>query len=47
MASLITKHIPNTITCFNLSRVVASVMGFQGNYKLALVFIILAAIFDF
>jgi len=48
MASLITKHIPNTITCFNLfSGCIASVMGFQGNYKLALVFIILAAIFDF
>lgn len=48
MANSITKHIPNIVTCCNLfSGCIASVMAFQANYKLAISFIILAAIFDF
>lgn len=42
------KHIPNTITCFNLfSGCVACVMAFKGNYPAAAIFIYMAAIFDF
>lgn len=48
MANCVTKHIPNTVTCLNLfSGYVASVMAFQSAYKLALLFIILSAVFDF
>lgn len=48
MANCVTKHIPNTVTCLNLfSGCVASVMAFQSAYKLALLFIILSAVFDF
>ena len=48
MANRITKHIPNTVTCLNLfSGCVASVMAFQGKYELAVIFIILSAVFDF
>lgn len=48
MANKITKHIPNTVTCLNLfSGCVAAVMAFQSNYELAVLFIILSAVFDF
>jgi CDP-diacylglycerol--serine O-phosphatidyltransferase len=44
----ITKHIPNTITCCNLfSGCIATYAGFDGQYLLAVIFILLAAIFDF
>ena len=42
------KHIPNTITCCNLmSGCIAVWWAFQGHYKMALLFIIVGAIFDF
>lgn len=48
MANCITRHIPNTLTCLNLfSGCIACVMAFEANYELALVFIILSAVFDF
>lgn len=48
MANCITRHIPNTVTCCNLlSGCIAVVMAFQSNYKAAILFIILGAVFDF
>ena len=48
MANCITRHIPNIVTCCNLlSGCVASVMAFQSNYEVAILFIILGAVFDF
>lgn len=48
MASCITRHIPNFVTCCNLfSGCIASVMAFYGDYTLAVSFIILGAVFDF
>ena len=48
MANSFTRHIPNTVTCCNLfSGCIASVMAFHGNYKLAILFIIIGAVFDF
>lgn len=42
------KFIPNTITCMNLvSGCISSVMALQGNLQWALVWILLAAVFDF
>ncbi|MBQ3631074.1 MAG: CDP-diacylglycerol--serine O-phosphatidyltransferase [Prevotella sp.] len=42
------KHIPNTITCCNLiCGCIATFWAFQGDYMLALLFIILGAVFDF
>ena len=42
------KHIPNTITCCNLiSGCVATYWAFQGDYRLALLFIVIGAVFDF
>lgn len=42
------KHIPNTITCCNLvSGCIATYFAFQGDFELALLFIIIGAIFDF
>lgn len=42
------KHIPNTITCLNLiSGCIATYWAFQGNYELALLFIVAGAVFDF
>ncbi len=42
------KHIPNTITCCNLiSGCIATYWAFGGNYELALLFIIIGAVFDF
>lgn len=48
MANIITRQIPNTITCCNLfSGCIASVAALQGNYTMAIVFIIIGAVFDF
>ncbi len=48
MANAITKHIPNTVTCFNLfSGCIACVMAFEANYPMAMLFIVMGAIFDF
>ena len=42
------KHIPNTITCCNLlSGCVSCVMAMEGNFLLALTFIVIGAVFDF
>ena len=42
------KHIPNTITCCNLiSGCIATYFAFQSDYRLALLFIVLGAVFDF
>ena len=42
------KHIPNTITCCNLiSGCIATYFAFQNDYRLALLFIVLGAVFDF
>ena len=44
----IRKHIPNTITCLSLlSGCVACVMALHGNLLSALIWIIIAAVFDF
>jgi CDP-diacylglycerol--serine O-phosphatidyltransferase len=44
----IKKHIPNTITCCNLiSGCIATYWAFSGNYEMALLFIIIGAVFDF
>ncbi len=48
MANCITRHIPNTATCCNLfSGCVACVMAFEANYRMAVLFIIVGAVFDF
>ncbi|SFW28102.1 CDP-diacylglycerol---serine O-phosphatidyltransferase [Prevotellaceae bacterium HUN156] len=45
---MIKKHIPNTITCLNLiSGCIATMWAFDGNYRMALLFIIIGAVFDF
>ena len=45
---MIKKHIPNTVTCLNLiSGCIATYWAFQGNYELALLFIVIGAVFDF
>lgn len=42
------KHIPNTITCLNLiSGCIATYWAFQGDYEMALIFIVTGAVFDF
>ena len=42
------KHIPNTITCCNLvSGCIATYFAFKGDYQLALLFIVIGAVFDF
>ena len=42
------KHIPNTITCLNLiSGCIATWWAFQGDFQMALLFIIIGAVFDF
>jgi CDP-diacylglycerol--serine O-phosphatidyltransferase len=42
------KHIPNTITCLNLiSGCIATFWAFWGDYQLALLFIVIGAVFDF
>lgn len=48
MANVIIKSIPNTVTCLNLfSGCIACVMAFHARYEMALLFIILSAVFDF
>ena len=45
---MIKKHIPNTITCCNLiSGCIATYWAFQGDYRMALLFIVIGAVFDF
>lgn len=45
---MLKKHIPNTITCCNLiSGCIATYWAFKGNYELALLFIVIGAVFDF
>ena len=42
------KHIPNTITCLNLiSGCIATYWAFQCDYQMALLFIVIGAVFDF
>ena len=42
------KHIPNTITCLNLiSGCIATYFAFQSDYSMALLFIVIGAVFDF
>ena len=42
------KHIPNTITCCNLiSGCIATFWAFQSDYQMALLFIVIGAVFDF
>ena len=42
------KHIPNTITCLNLiSGCIATYWAFQSFYAMALLFIVIGAVFDF
>ena len=48
MANCITRYIPNTVTCCNLiCGCIASVMAFQARYDMAIIFIIIGAVFDF
>lgn len=48
MANSITRHIPNTVTCCNIfSGCIASVMAFNAEYDMAILFIIIGAVFDF
>lgn len=48
MANRITRHIPNAVTCCNLfSGCIATVMAYEMRYDMALLFIVLAAVFDF
>ncbi|KAA6334957.1 CDP-diacylglycerol---serine O-phosphatidyltransferase [termite gut metagenome] len=48
MPNVITRGIPNTVTCLNLfSGCIACVEAFEAKYEWAAVFIILSAIFDF
>ena len=45
---MIKKHIPNTITCCNLiSGCIATYFAFQSDYYMALLFIVIGAVFDF
>jgi CDP-diacylglycerol--serine O-phosphatidyltransferase len=42
------KHIPNMITCCNLiSGCIATYWAFKGQYEMALLFIVIGAVFDF
>ncbi|SHF46326.1 CDP-diacylglycerol---serine O-phosphatidyltransferase [Bacteroides luti] len=48
MANSITRHIPNSVTCLNLfSGCIAAVMAFEAEYEMAMLFIVLSAVFDF
>ena len=45
---MLKKHIPKTITCLNLiSGCIATYFAFQSNYEMALLFIVIGAVFDF
>jgi CDP-diacylglycerol--serine O-phosphatidyltransferase len=42
------RYIPNTLTCFNLAfGFYASILGLSGNYRGAMIAILIAAVFDF
>lgn len=48
MANCITRHIPNALTCMNLfSGCIACVMAFHANFEMAMLFIVIGAVFDF
>lgn len=48
MAHSITRHIPNAVTCLNLfSGCIATILAYEANYRLALLFIVISAVFDF
>lgn len=48
MANVVTRHIPNTITCCNLiCGCIATYFAFAGLYKAAFLLIVLGAVFDF
>lgn len=48
MPNIIIRNIPNSITSCNLfCGCIASYMAFQGNYRNAMLFIVLGAVFDF
>lgn len=48
MANIITKQIPNTLTCCNLmSGCIATGAAFHGNMEWAVIMIIIGAVFDF
>lgn len=48
MANCITRQIPNTITCCNLiSGCVATCFAFAANFRMALLMIVVGAVFDF
>ncbi len=48
MANCITRHIPNAITCCNLiSGCIATVFALNGSMKMALLMIVIGAVFDF
>lgn len=48
MANFIVRNIPNAITSCNLfCGCIASYMAFQGDFEMALLFIVLGAVFDF
>lgn len=48
MPNRIVRSIPNTVTCLNLfSGCIACLMAFQADYKTAMFFILLSAVFDF
>ena len=48
MANCITRHIPNALTCMNLfSGYIACVMAFHANFEMAMLFIVIGAVFDF
>lgn len=48
MANIIIRNIPNSITCCNLiSGCIATLYAFGGDHKMALLFIIIGAVFDF
>ena len=45
---MLKKHIPNTITCCNLiSGCIATYFAFQSEFQMALLFIVIGAVFDF
>ena len=48
MSNIIKSNIPNAVTSCNLfCGCIASYMGFQSNFRLAMLFIVLGAVFDF
>ena len=48
MANCIIRHIPNALTCMNLfSGCIACVMAFHANFEMAMLFIVIGAVFDF